>query len=129
MIIYRPIQSNRLTQSFGENKACVRLKDGQPIRPFQVVGTQSGTCPANTIPFYQAINMKGHNGWDHATWNGEPLYFPVDAGIKWWSRSSVDADGGVGVDIFSSTRVYLEELPPQAGKLARKEWEENQGYV
>lgn len=130
MKIYRPIKSKKKTQDFGENKACIRQANGKTIRPFQVVPTsRGGACPINTVPFYQEIGMKGHNGEDWKVWNGEPLFFSVDADTEWWSQSHKDLDGGIGLDVYSSKRIKLEELPPQAGKLARKEWEDNDGYV
>jgi hypothetical protein len=113
------------------NKACVRQVNGKTIRPFQVKSvTKGGACPINYTPFYPEIGLKGHNGEDWKVWNGEPLFFPVDIpDTEWWSRSEKDIDGGIGLDVFSSKRVKLETLPPQTGKLARKEWETNEGWV
>lgn len=136
MKIYRPIKTNRKTQSFGESKACAQ-KDmhGQLAYPIVVKGKKGGLCPFGFDDFYKMINMLGHNGEDWATWHGEYLYFPVDAvgknglQMKWWSRSEVDDAGGVGLDIFSADRFHLKELPPQAGRLATREWNENKGWV
>ncbi len=129
MLIFRPINSNELTQGFGENKACVRTDSkGVPYRPFQVIGTKL-FCPLSSIPFYRALGMKGHNGYDNSCYYKEPIYFPVMAECKWWARSEMDADGGVGIDVFSADRIYIDELPKEAGKLARKEWEDNDKRV
>lgn len=123
MKIYRPVKTNRLTQEFGESKACVLNTDSTKVI------TKKETCPAGYTDLYAWHNMDGHNGWDHKTWNGEPLYFSVDAETEWWSKSEVDSNGGIGVDIYSSQRIKLDELPPQCGKMARQEWEENDGHV
>lgn len=136
MKIYRSTKTNRKTQAFGENKACAKVyKNGKPVKPWKIVGTNTGTCPSGYDFFYPLLNMKGHNGEDWATWRGESLYFNVDALdqkgniMEWWSRSGVDASGGIGIDVFSARRVYLKELPPQAGELAKREWGENNGWV
>ena len=96
---------------------------------FQVSSTQLGLCPVGTIPFYKALGLDGHNGEDWKTWNGEPLYFPVKADTEWWTRSEIDTEGGIGLDVFSSKRIHLDKLPEQAGRLARREWEENDHKV
>lgn len=127
MIINRPIQSNWKTQGFGESKACVVLDPkGEPYRPFRVKGKPALTCPVGQKDFYEALNMKGHNGTDWFAWHTEPGYFDVEADTEWWTRSYTDPDGGKGIDVFSLSRVYIDQLPPQAGPMARKEWLENE---
>lgn len=117
MKIYRPVKSDHIFQKFGENKACTKLgSDNKPIRPFQVIGTNTdNVCPIGYTSFYAAIGMKGHNGVDSQTYHGEPIYFPVDApGIQWEAATEVDQDGGIGVRVRSTTPVALDHLPPQA---------------
>jgi len=124
MRIYRPVKSNRKTQNFGESKACVLDTDPK------VVITKTGeVCPDMYTDLYTWHGMNGHNGEDWKTWNGEPLYFPVDADTEWWSKSEVDSHGGKGVDIYSSKPIYFKELPPQCGKMAKAEWAQNGGYL
>lgn len=128
--IFRPIRSNWLTQKFGESLACVKTTlDGFPIRPFIVKSKQGFTCLVGYKDFYLAIGMKGHNGIDIACYRGAPIYFPVDADCKWWTRNYTDMDGGMGVDIFSDRPIDIGELPPEAGKLARAEYEKYKGKV
>lgn len=129
MIIKRPVKTNDKTQAFGESKACAKVVNGETVKPYVIKGTSTGTCTSGYIPFYEALGMEGHNGEDWRTWNGEPLYFPVEADVEWWTRSSVDADGGIGLDVFSSKRIHLEELPPHSGRLAEEEYQANNGRV
>lgn len=130
MLILRPLKSNYTTQKFSENKACIRTdSNGRPYRPFRVIGTRTGTCPINSIPFYPTIGMKGHSGWDMSCYYKEPLFFPCQAETKWWARTEIDADGGVGIDVFSKDRVFILKLPKDAGRLARKDWEDNEHRV
>lgn len=101
--IYRPLKSNFKTQGFGENKPCVRVKpDSKKLyRPFQVTHCNQD----NVTKFYPAIGLKGHNGVDWACWNGEPIYFSVDAKTTWTAKTEVDQDGGIGVDVISDEKI------------------------
>lgn len=131
MKIYRPVKTNKLSQGFDENKACIRTLPGGEIAPeYSVKGTKDGTCPIGYKLFYPAIGMLGHNGLDHTTWHGEPLYFPVDIpGIKWWARTYEDGAGGLTIDVYSDKRVLFKELPKGAGELARREWQKHDGRL
>ena len=96
--IYRPVRSNRLSQKFGENKACISSITGR------VYTSVDGVCPLGTIRLYQdKLHMKGHNGEDWGLVTGEPVGFPVDApdSVRWVAQTHVDRDGGIGVDVFS----------------------------
>ena len=108
MRIFRPIQTNRIVQSFGEAKACaIQLVNGQ-LQVFSM--PLSGTCPVGQKNLYtEILGMKGHNGFDHATWHGEPLYFPVDIpGAKWRAKTEVDNAGGIGIDVVSKEVITFE---------------------
>lgn len=71
--------------------------------------------------------MKGHNGEDWQSYNGEPIFFPVHVeGVEWQAATEVDRDGGIGVRIRSKTPVPLDMLPPQARgslNMIEKQWE------
>lgn len=84
------------------NKACVKLDNlGKPIRPFQVINALSdNVCPVNSIPFYKAIDMKGHNGYDFMAYHGEPVYHSGD--YDGFMKTEVDQDGGIGVRVVSN---------------------------
>lgn len=101
MEIYRPVKTNRKTQAFSESRACSKIG----VRPFQVVNKRNGKCPIGYESFYEALNMKGHNGEDWHTWHGEPIYFPVKADTTWYAKTEVDSDGGIGVDVISKSPV------------------------
>lgn len=70
-MIYRPLKTNYLAQTFGENR----------------------------VPMYKEWGMKGHNGEDWVCPNGEPIYHSGDwDGV---AKTEVDRTGGIGVDVFS----------------------------
>lgn len=106
MIVYRPVKTNRLNQGWGENWPCAKKKEDGT---FDVVTTRTGTCPAGYEKFYPMIGLKGHNGYDHAAYHGEPLYFPVDSKMAggWWSKNASDLDGGLGIDVISRKKVIV----------------------
>jgi len=70
--IYRPCSTNRITQYFLENAACV-TKYGKIV-----------ACRPGLESFYKSVGMNSHGAIDFALWHGEHLYFPVDLGIRWW---------------------------------------------
>lgn len=139
MKIFRSISSNRKTQNFGANLACVSVDyNNNVILPYKVIGKTAGLCPTGYSDFYtKVLGMKGHNGEDWAVWNGEPLYFSTDARdkngaeIKWFARSEIDIAGGVGVDVYSRDRVFFTECPKEDGdmKMIENEWKENGGWL
>ena len=112
------MKSNWLTQKFGESKACVQTDiNGKMSYPVKVI-SKNGFCPSGFRDFYKTIGMNSHNGVDHSCWNGEPIYFPVDAPCEWWARNEVDNAGGIGLDIFSDRPIDIGELPKECGRLA-----------
>ena len=130
MLIYRPIKTKVLTQDFGESKACVRLGvDKRPIQPFQVKGKRGGVCPQGWTDFYNAIGMEAHNGKDNATWYKEPAFFPVMAECEWIADTERDADDGIGLDVYSQTRIKIDVLPEEAGPQATQDWFDNDGFM
>ncbi len=124
--IFRPIRTNYLTQEFGQNKACAMVVNGYPVSPFRIIsGDNFKPCPNGYAKFYPLIGLKGHNSTDWATWHGEPLYFPVKADTAWYSKDASDLDGGLGVDVYSVSRLFFHELPVEAGPEARRDWEQH----
>ena len=118
------MRSNWLTQKFNENLACAKKnKWGGLQYPTHIISKAGNFCPAGYSDFYKLIKMKGHNGWDHACWRGEPIYFPVDAPCKWWVRNEVDNTGGIGLDIFSDRPIDIGELPEECGRLAQDQYD------
>lgn len=93
--IYRPLISKRISQHFGDNKACLR-KDGS------VYGV-SGKCPG--LSFYESIGMKGHNGMDIPAFVGEDVYHA--ATFDGWFSAESDYDGGLGVDVVSNEPIFF----------------------
>lgn len=105
MRILRPIQSNKVTQKFGESKACLRLAPPKIIAP-----KTEETCPTNWVDFYQSMGMKGHNGVDFKSYHGEPLYFPIFAENKFFIKNEVDPGGGIGINVFSDGPINGEHV-------------------
>jgi len=127
--VYRSMKSNWKTQGWGESKACAKMnKWGNLLIPTIVRGKKDGGfCDVGFKDFYKLIGMKAHNGTDWACWNGEPIYFKVDAPCEWWVRNYTDNDGGKGIDVFSDRPIDIGDLPDECGKLARKQFKGNYG--
>lgn len=127
MNIYRPIKTNRLSQTFGANNSCARVgSDGKLTKPFQVETKVGATCPLGFGDFYRAIGMLGHNGEDWASYHHEPGYFNVDIpGMRWWASVEVDDAQGINLDIHSLEPVSFtqDELPPQTSSQVKALWE------
>jgi len=96
--LYRPLVSNRVSQLFGANDACVTNHGA-------IVSTRHGDCPANSKPFYKSLNMDGHSGIDFAGILGEEVYH--NGMYDGWMRTEIDSQGGIGVDVVSNTPVKL----------------------
>lgn len=90
--IYRPVISNKITQNFGENKACV-YQNGK------ITSKRNGVCPTGSVDFYKSIGMVGHNGTDIATWHGEPVFHAATFDGR--MKIEKDFSGGIGVDVIS----------------------------
>lgn len=95
--IYRPTDSSRITQGWGENRACERSNGS-------VFGVAK-ICPAGSQSVYRKYGMDGHNGYDIATWTGEEIYHA--ATFDGWWHSEVDARGGIGVDVVSYEPLFF----------------------
>lgn len=95
--IYRPTISRKVTQGWGENRACVWPSG-------KITGTPT-RCPAGSQSFYRSVGLDGHNGIDISAWVGEDVYhaatFP-----GWWS-TEVDNMGGIGVDVVSNEPLFF----------------------
>lgn len=108
MVIHRPILSNKLTQDFGESKACIEIDVLRQIkRPTRVVGKQNGLCPPGFANMYERMGMKGHNGRDWKVWHGEPCYFHISAPTQWTAKYEKDLDGGVGINVYSREKLDM----------------------
>jgi hypothetical protein len=103
--IHRPILSKRLTQRFGENKACKVLATGK------IVTKTALTCPAGSVDFYKSIGMLGHNGHDIQAIHGEAVYHAATFSGKMYVEK--DQDGGIGVDVLSDEPIFFPGDPPQ----------------
>lgn len=127
--IYRPVQSNRITQHFNENEVCIAGKDKRAKFPPRYVNARQGTCPDGFIPLYKTFNMKGHNGLDLATWHGEKLFHSHKANTTWTAKGASDNSGGLGVDIISDEPLYFSRLPKFVGPEATQLWERQKGFL
>ncbi len=99
--LLRPVETDHLTQRFGDNQACARtVPGGAPRRPYQIIDKVNGVCPQGSRDFYKLIGLKGHNGQDNATWHLEPVYHC--ALFSGWMQTAHDQDGGLNVMVVSS---------------------------
>lgn len=104
--IFRPCISNRTSQKFGENLACIDSRGK--------IYSTGKPCP---VSFYQSIGMKGHSGVDIPGLKGEDIYHA--ATFTGWFRSEVDASGGLGVDIVSNNPLFFPfPIPPELTRTA-----------
>ncbi len=95
--MFRPTVSSRITQGWGENRACV-WPNGK------ITGT-TRVCPVGSQSFYGSVGMRGHNGIDISAWVGEEIYHA--ATFPGWWRSEVDSRGGIGVDVVSNEPLFF----------------------
>jgi hypothetical protein len=102
--MFRPIRSKRISQHFGENRACVYANG-------KIVGKQGNSCPRGAIDFYKDMGMKGHNGMDMPGILGEHVCHA--ATFDGWMRTESDYSGGLGVDVISNEPVYFEGKRPE----------------
>lgn len=104
MLTFRPIKSDYVSQKFGENLACAKYINGVYVVQR---GTYPGTCPVDTVKFYPALGMKGHNGVDRPCIYREPVYFSIlDAETGWDLYAELDSQLGMGVGVVSTTPFF-----------------------
>lgn len=101
LMYLRPIETDRLTQAFGENQVCAKISPNglTPVRPFVLKNKVGNVCPVGYKDFYRLLAMKGHNGGDFGAWRGEPVYHC--ALFKGTMRVSRDKSGALNVDVIS----------------------------
>lgn len=100
LTLFRPMRSSRVSQWFGENRACIYPSG-------KVVGLRDGACPVHSKPFYTSMGLKGHNGIDFPAINGEIV---THAGFyDGWMKTEVDSAGGIGVDVISNEPLKLKD--------------------
>lgn len=97
--LYRPVLSNKVTQKFGDSRACV-YPSGKIVNK-----RADGSCPAGSRSFYESIGMKAHNGIDMSTWHGEPVFHC--ATYEGVMKIEKDRAGGIGVDVISKEPVTV----------------------
>jgi len=95
--IFRPTISKKITQGWGENKACINNQG-------KIFGV-STVCPAGSQSFYKSVGMNGHNGLDIATITGEDIYH--SATFDGWTLNEIDSAGGIGVDVVSNEPLFF----------------------
>jgi murein DD-endopeptidase MepM/ murein hydrolase activator NlpD len=96
--IFRPCISKKITQKWGENRACIDPDTGK------VYGVITH-CPPGVQSVYQRYGLQGHNGYDIAGLKGEDIAHA--ARFDGWMRSERDRHGGVGVDVVSDRPLFF----------------------
>ena len=102
--MFRPTISNRVTQGWGENRACIDRRSGK------VYGVSS-QCRAGDQSVYESFSMKGHNGLDIGGLTGADIYHC--ATFDGWMKTESDRQGGIGVDVISDKPVFFAGAIPQ----------------
>lgn len=121
LVIFRPCISDRITQDWGENRACIRANGS-------VFGVPSGRCPGQSV--YESLGMKGHNGIDIAGPTGQDIYHA--ATFKGWWKADHDAKGGLGVDVVSYEPLFFPgKIPAELKATAISYTDQNgkQGFL
>lgn len=109
----RCIKSNRVSQDFGANIACIYPETNK------VTTKTAGVCPIGSLELYPYLGLKSHNGFDRIAWHREPVYFPVE--FNGWVKTEVDSAGGVGVDVVSNEPI-LKCIEPECYQVHYIKW-------
>lgn len=104
--IYRPVSSKKITQGWGENRACIDANG-------KIFGT-STYCPSGSTSFYKSVGMLGHNGIDISEFVGADVYH--GATFVGWMKTETDINGGIGVDVISKQPLFFEGKVPTSLK-------------
>ena len=102
MVIYKPLKSTFVTQSFGENKPCVKVNEaGTVAQPYDFgLATNNNVCQAGYTKLYQTFGLLGHNGYDWVAGHGTPIYYDCNLeGLV--LETAIDPSGGLGVVILT----------------------------
>jgi len=128
-LLFRPVNPFRISQYFGENKACVSL-DGKK----KVISCDGHNPPAGYKSLY---GTKGHLAIDLPTSHGQPVYCAQDGIV-----TSIDTDPKSGLDVrvesekhgikFKCIYEHLMGYQPKVGDYVRVGqligWSDNTGF-
>lgn len=84
--LYQPVKPWRLSQKFGENRACVLIADG----------VTTIECDGNNPPkgYKSLYGKRGHEAIDIPTKHGQPVYASCDGSV-----AAIDTDPRTGLDV------------------------------
>lgn len=97
--LFAPLKQLDITQSFGENRACIDI----------ATGTKTITCDGLKPPKgYKSVysQMKGHNGVDFRAKRATPIYCPFDGYVEEYVAEDTR---GLGLGIVSNKKYYCNE--------------------
>lgn len=128
MKLYQPLKPFVVTQSFGENKACVDIKTGK-----KVIACNADKPPKGYRPLY----LNGHKGVDMWAKHGQPIYSASEGVVDF-----IDTQPKSGLDVRVVTEIegkkyrciyeHLLGYQPKIGdKVAIGDligWADNTGY-
>jgi hypothetical protein len=100
LLLHRPLVTNKVTQRFYDNKACITNRG-------KIVSKVGNVCPVGSTPFYPSIGMKAHGGMDFKAWHGEQIFHCGN--YDGWMKIEKDMQGGIGVDVVSNEPVELKD--------------------
>lgn len=99
--LYQPVEPFFVNQYFGEDRACLQLKDGKTV-----VGKENNaTCPVGYRSLYHLT--QGHNGLDLRGKRWDPVYAAHSGTV-----TEVETEGprGLGVGIVSDEERFFSEV-------------------
>lgn len=113
LLLNYPVKG-RVTQKFGDNKACVSNSTGRVCKAI------FGWCPPNTRNLYKANGMLGHNGIDFKVPIGTPVYHAGPSGRV--DEISNDMNRGLGVGIKSDDKYSLRPHTDICSQVRMRYW-------
>ena len=98
--LWQPVTPFFITQHFGEDRACVQIKDGKTV----VSKETQATCPEGYKSLYASTN--GHNGLDLRARRWQEVYAAHDGVVN---EVQTEAARGLGVGIVTNKKYFCVE--------------------
>ncbi|MEA2036692.1 MAG: M23 family metallopeptidase [Nanoarchaeota archaeon] len=133
-----PLRPFILTQSYGEDLACVDTKTYKTV-----ISRTGATCPSGFVSLYVASGMLGHNGLDIAARSWQPIYSSTSGVV---TEFVSEKKRGLGLGIVTNDRYefdrfsafaklrywHLAGMAVEKGDIIKKGqligWADNTGY-
>lgn len=110
--LYRPVNPFIVTQTFGQNKACIDIATES-----KYIICDGLNPPAGYKSLYS--QMKGHNGLDLVAKRWQVVVASHDGVI---SDVSTETERGLGVEIMSDDKFFIQELGGMYARIKTRSW-------